>query len=309
MSPRSGRSRTEAPAQPEPARSRRQPRRRPAKRPFPPDCYLELLKRCVTNLVYLEYDVRNFIVERALAAGEVPDRNKLRDIRRDYPEYLEGFRRARMEGLWYTNWQEELDTSYFHSMIGMKRLDNIEDCMRTALADNIPGDLVDAGTWRGGSAIFMCGVLRRFAVAHRRVWVADTFSGFPAPKTKRDRATLQGQNYNFISIDLDTVKDAFARYDLLDDRVRFLEGTFRDTLRGAPIGAIAVLRADGDLYSSTMDILRALYDRVSPGGFVIVDDYGAIAACREAVDKFRTDRAIREPIKTIDVTGIFWRKN
>lgn len=100
----------------------------------------------------------------------------------------------------------------------------------------------------------------------------------------------------------------FALFDLLDEQVRFLTGWFKDTLPGAPIERIAVLRLDGDYYSSTLTALNALYDRLSPGGFVIIDDYGRLPVCRKAVEQFRAERHIADTIDIIDDTGIFWRK-
>lgn len=79
---------------------------------------------------------------------------------------------------------------------------------------------------------------------------------------------------------LEEVQENFRRYNLLDDQVQFLKGWFCDTLPTAPIEKLAVLRLDGDLYESIMDGLNALYDKVSPGGFIIVDDYGDFEPCR-----------------------------
>jgi O-methyltransferase len=82
---------------------------------------------------------------------------------------------------------------------------------------------------------------------------------------------------------------------------------FKDTLPTAPITQLAVLRLDGDMYASTMDALQCLYHRLSLGGYVIVDDYGAIV-CKQAVDDFRTEHKITEQIHQIDWTGVFWEK-
>lgn len=100
----------------------------------------------------------------------------------------------------------------------------------------------------------------------------------------------------------------FERYNLLDAQVRFLKGWFRDTLPSAPIGRIAVLRLDGDMYESTMDSFTNLYDKVQVGGYIIVDDYGALANCRSAVHDFRRRRGILDPIHPIDWTGVFWQR-
>ena len=101
---------------------------------------------------------------------------------------------------------------------------------------------------------------------------------------------------------------AAGRYDLLDDQVTFLEGWFSDTLPAAPIETIAVLLLDGDLYGSTTDALSVLYPKVSKGGFVIVDDYGWHDNCRRAVDEFRVQNEIREPLMPIEDQLVLWRR-
>ena len=105
------------------------------------------------------------------------------------------------------------------------------------------------------------------------------------------------------------MKENFRRYGLLDDRVRFLQGWFKDTLPTVRDRRWAVIRLDGDMYESTMDALINLYDNLSPGGFAIIDDYGCIPACKQAVEDFRVARGITDPIQTIDWTGVYWRKS
>src|SRR6202044_1616025 len=105
------------------------------------------------------------------------------------------------------------------------------------------------------------------------------------------------------------VEAAFERFGMLDKQVRFLKGWFKDTLPTAPVSKLAVLRMDGDLYESTMDILNALYHKVSRGGFVIVDDYHVLAPWKQAVHDFRDRTGIADPIQEIDGTGVFWKKS
>ena len=144
----------------------------------------------------------------------------------------------------------------------------------------------------------------------RLVWAADSFEGLPAPSLPQDAGyDFSASKVPILSIPLEEVQENFRRYNLLDDQVRFLKGWFRDTLANSPIEHLALLRLDGDLYESTMDALTALYDRVSPGGFILVDDYGDFEPCRNAVTEFREQHAIDDPIQTIDWTGVFWRKS
>jgi len=195
--------------------------------------------------------------------------------------------------------------------VGRQRLTNVRQAVETVLAEGVPGDLIETGVWRGGVTILMRGILEAWDDRHRRVWVADSFEGLPAPNVDEypDDAGHDMSGVPTLMVGADRVRANFERYDLLDDRVRFLEGWFADTLPVAPIEHIAVLRLDGDLYESTMDALTPLYDKVSAGGFVIVDDYGAWEPCRKAVDDFRSERGITDEIVEVDWTGIYWRKS
>ncbi len=104
------------------------------------------------------------------------------------------------------------------------------------------------------------------------------------------------------------VRANFQRYGLLDDQVRFLPGWFKDTLHDAPIERIAVLRLDGDLYEATIQALEALYPRLSPGGFCIIDDYHVLKACRRAVTDYRAKHGVSAEIVEIDGSGVLWRR-
>jgi len=203
------------------------------------------------------------------------------------------------------DWPFEAET-----MSGLKRLDNLETCVTDVIRRQVPGDLIETGVWRGGASIFMRGVLKVHGETTRMVWVADSFQGLPKPDAERYPADRGDTLWTAdrLAISLDEVKANFARYGLLDDQVRFLKGWFKDTLPSAPIQRLAILRVDGDLYQSTKEALDALYDKLSVGGYVIVDDCGAMPACKSAVDDFRTEHRITDEMTQIDWTGIFWRK-
>lgn len=119
---------------------------------------------------------------------------------------------------------------------------------------------------------------------------------------------LDLSNIPYLSVSLEQVQDNFRKYDLLDNRCVFLKGFFRDTLATAPIEKIALLRLDGDLYESTIQALDALYPKLSIGGYLIIDDYGCIAACAQAVTDYREAHGITEPIIPVDWTGVYWQK-
>lgn len=204
-----------------------------------------------------------------------------------------------------------------HTAIPRGRLDDLHAAIDEVLDRGVPGDFVEAGVWRGGATILMRAVLKARGVGDRVVWAADSFEGLPAPDPRRfprearahQSALMQGALEN-LAVPLEEVRENFARYGLLDEQVRFLVGWFADTLPGAPIERIAVLRLDGDFYESTWDALTHLYDRVSPGGVIIVDDYGEDewTYCRQAVDRFREVRGIDAPLAAVDPWCVRWTK-
>jgi O-methyltransferase len=198
------------------------------------------------------------------------------------------------------------------TMIGMQRLTSLQQCVETVLADDVPGDLVECGVWRGGASILMRAVLGAYGDENRRVWLADSFEGVPPPDAanyKADKGDRLHLAAPILAVSENGVKANFQRYGLLDDKVRFVPGWFKDTLHDAPIERIALLRLDGDLYESTIQALDGLYSRLSPGGFCIIDDYHAIDGCRQAVTDYRAKHGLSEEIVEIDGTGVFWRKD
>ncbi len=196
------------------------------------------------------------------------------------------------------------------TMIGRQRLDNLVQCLTTVLDDEIPGDFIETGVWRGGATILMRGALAAWGDEGRSVWVADSFQGLPPPDAVAwpadEGVDLSGEET--LAVPRSVVEANFARYGLLDDRVRFLEGWFADTLPTAPIGGLALLRLDGDLYQSTWEALEHLYPKLSVGGIVIVDDHGAFEPCRRAVADYREQYDITDEIVPVDWTGVWWRR-
>jgi O-methyltransferase len=202
------------------------------------------------------------------------------------------------------DWPPEADT-----MIGLRRLGNLEHCVRDVITNGVPGDLIETGVWRGGACIFMRAMLAAYGERDRTVWVADSFQGLPKPTEGREEDTEDALwSVPFLAVPQQKVAANFARYGLLDEQVRFLPGWFSDTLPTAPIETIAVMRLDGDMYDSTMVALRSLYPKLSVGGYVIVDDYHAIRGCKQAVDDFRAALGIADELHQVDWTGRFWQR-
>ncbi len=259
--------------------------------------YLDLLRRNLTRFGMHERVPADWTLRRRLllkAANAI-------SARRNGAKLFD--QRKRELGL---DWPAEAET-----MIGMQRLTSLQQCVETVLAENIPGDLIECGVWRGGACILMRAVLAAYGDHQRCVWLADSFQGVPRSDPDNYQAD-KGIRAEFaapiLGVSEAQVRSNFERYGLLDDRVRFLPGWFKDTLQDAPIDRIAVLRLDGDLYESTIQALDALYPRLSPGGFCIVDDYQAVKACEQAVTDYRSKHGITAEIVDIDGTGVLWRK-
>lgn len=196
-----------------------------------------------------------------------------------------------------------------YSMIGLKRMDNLSSCAETVLQEQIPGDFTETGVWRGGACILMKGILTAYGISDRKLYVADSFRGLPKPNESIYPADAGDSNhqFSFLAVSKDQVAENFRRFGLLDSQVIFLEGWFKDTLPELPAKQLALIRLDGDMYESTMDALRNLYPRLSPGGFCIIDDY-YLSGCRKAVEDYRSEHQISEPTQEIDGVGVFWRR-
>ncbi|MGC2373513.1 MAG: TylF/MycF/NovP-related O-methyltransferase [Solirubrobacteraceae bacterium] len=261
-----------------------------------PTLYVDTLERALTHTLYEPVDVdvqgrrsmrrlKNLLRRRGIVAmfGSPVDAAN-RDEGRDWPIFA-------------------------HTMMGCRRMSNLRFCVERALEEDVPGDLIEAGVWRGGAGILMRGVLCARGVTDRDVWVADSFAGLPPPDVNAHPADsgADWHEWSQLVVTRSEVEANYRRYGLLDDRVHFLEGWFSETLPIVAERCWAVVRLDGDMYGSTMDSLKNLYPGLSTGGYIIVDDYFALPACRQAVDDYRAEHGITEPIQRIDWTGAYWR--
>jgi len=268
--------------------------------------YLDLLRRALVNLIYPEHELRIEFLEAGKGPEDKRERDRmLRDIRYRDADDFAGLMAAKRDG---SVWRGK-PWRFSHTMVGMRRLEHLQWCAERVFEDDVPGDFLEAGVCQGGASILLRALQVAYEQPHRRTWLADSFEGLPVPSHEAD------VNYDFsetkqpwLAFSRAAVEDNFRTYDLLSPQVVFLPGWFRDTLADAPVSALAILRIDADLYDSTREALVALYDRVSPGGFIVIDDYDAFAPCRRAVQEFRAERGITEAIRHIDRMAVYWRK-
>jgi hypothetical protein len=192
------------------------------------------------------------------------------------------------------------------TMVGLERLDDLQACVEAVVRDGVEGDLIEAGTWRGGASILMRATLDTLGAADRTVWVADSFQGFPLPDGERPDPERLAE-IDYLAVAQEDVEANFERLGY-GRGVRFLPGFFQETLPGLAGERWAIVRLDGDSYEATWTALAALYPGLTPGGYVVVDDYGALEECRQAVDEFRAQLGIEEPLEEIDWTGVRWQR-
>lgn len=211
-------------------------------------------------------------------------------------------RKVREDGL---DWPSNAFT-----MIGAKRLRNFRALIENVIEENVEGDIIETGVWRGGACIMARAVLKAHEIKERRVILADSFQGLPPPNEEAFPADTNSDfhTYQELSVSLEQVKSNFERFDLLDEQVVFLPGWFKDTMPTAPIEKLAIIRLDGDMYESTIDPLNHLWDKLSVGGWIIVDDFEVVPACKAAVYDFLATRGVNPQIHPIDGVGVYFKK-
>jgi hypothetical protein len=202
-----------------------------------------------------------------------------------------------------------------YTMTSPERLFSLIEAVRYVAAARIPGSFVECGVWRGGSMMAAALALRECSETSRELYLFDTFEGMSAP-TEHDVA-IDGKSAAALlqaprSTDPDSpwcyatlpdVQAALARTGYPDARVHFVQGRVEDTLPARAPKAIALLRLDTDWYESTRHELEHLYPALSPGGVLVIDDYGHWAGCRKAVDEYFGSRGIKLLLNRVDYTG------
>jgi O-methyltransferase len=186
------------------------------------------------------------------------------------------------------------------TMVPTESLMELAHQVRAVLSEDIPGNFVECGVWRGGAALLMAELLRQAGVKDRKVWLFDSFEGLPPPQEIDGSAALAYAkdttgpwHFENCNASLEEVQGTAQRLGLTA-YTEFVKGWFEDTLPANQerIGTIAILRIDADWYASVRSCLEHLYDRVVPGGFVIFDDYYTYDGCAIAVHEFLGNRSL-----------------
>jgi cephalosporin hydroxylase/predicted O-methyltransferase YrrM len=265
--------------------------------------YLATVKSVLLNDVYLEHELRlDHLFQIAVEGAPLLPEN-FRDPARQMKAAAADLRAARASGR-----SGGAGTAGFYPLtdMGRVRLDHLEGCLDLIRREAVAGDLLECGTGRGGGAILM----RAYLAAHDmpgEVYVVDRFdASAPSPVLDPEPDEL-ADAMRALRGDLNNVRDAFSRLDLLDDRVHLVSGAPEVTLPSVPSPKVALLRI-GD--GSTADLaatLDQLYDRISTGGVVVVD--GCDDTTRlEALQAYRAARGITDALEQVAWGTVAWRK-
>jgi O-methyltransferase len=249
---------------------------------------LNFLKRILTDTI--DSDIYEKFFEEGYPSDEIMEISVKKEVEFD-----------RMNGL---DWPLRA-----HTMIGIKRLDNLHKTLDYVRINKVDGDLIETGVWRGGATIFMKAYLELYDM-DKKVFVCDSFEGLPKPDIEKYPVDLGDIHHtiDYLKVPLNEVMSNFEKYKLLDEKVIFIKGWFSETLKNNnQISKISILRFDGDMYGSTIDVLENLYEKIDGSGVIIIDDY-CLPNCVRAVSDFRERKNINKPLQTIDKCGVFWFK-
>mmetsp|Transcript_23599 Transcript_23599/g.33700 ORF Transcript_23599/g.33700 Transcript_23599/m.33700 type:complete len:396 (-) Transcript_23599:692-1879(-) len=249
-------------------------------------------------IMYIEM-IKSFVSGRAFRQAELSVGPRLRKHPLDAGPFNEGKRDGG------NDWTFAGDT-----MTGSKRLDNVHTLLKDVIENNIPGDYIETGVWRGGSSVLAKAVLEVLDPnSNRNSYVCDSFMGLPPGDKKLAAKDAGWDNTPYLEVASEIVANNFIKYGLLDSNVIFAKGFFNETMPplAEKITTLSIMRLDGDMYESTVDVLYHLYDKLSIGGYVIMDDWFGFPS-KLACEDFFAVHGFQPDIIPIDGLSAYWRK-
>lgn len=202
-----------------------------------------------------------------------------------------------------------------YTMTSVERMYALYQAVGHVVRQNIPGDLVECGVWKGGSAMVMALTLRALGDTGRRIWLYDTFAGMTRPgeidRRARDGAEMitrwehfQREDHNaWTFAPLDEVRANLESTGYPSDKLIYVQGEVENTIPARIPDTVAVLRLDTDWYQSTYHEMCHLYPRLAAGGLLVLDDYGSFEGARAAVDQYIAEQSLPLFLARVDTTG------
>jgi hypothetical protein len=201
------------------------------------------------------------------------------------------------------------------SMTSMERMYALWTATEFIIKNNIEGDFVETGVWKGGSAMLMCKTLMDNHIDNRKIYLYDTYEGMTEPgendfsynnvKAKKiyySKLNDKGKS-EWCYSSIDEVKENLMQTGYPENNLVFVKGRVEDTIPGIIPGPIALLRLDTDWYESTKHELIHLFPLLVQKGVLIIDDYGHWKGCRKAVDEYFVNNQLTILLNRIDNTG------
>ena len=190
-----------------------------------------------------------------------------------------------------------------YTKVSRAKLGRLRQLAQAIERDRVPGALVECGVFKGGGAA----VIASSAAPSREVYLFDSFEGLPPPSAEDGRIAQARYIEGWCAGTEDEVRAIFSALGLLGPRVHLVKGWFQETFPTASVGPIALLHVDADWYDSVRLCLERFWDEVSPGGYVVFDDYARWEGCTRAVDEFLTARQVG-PLAPTGRAGHYLRK-
>lgn len=187
------------------------------------------------------------------------------------------------------------------TMVSYARLRGLHDAVMHVANHDIPGDVVECGVARGGSAAMLGLTMRQMGI-RRDLWLFDTFQGLPSPSPQDADFEIAALYCGACVGSVEDVRRSLSTLGIREN-LHFIPGLFQNTLLTAPVSSVAILHIDGDWYESVKSCLESFYDKVSPGGVIQFDDYAHWAGARKAVDEFFAKRGKRLMLRKLDFAG------
>lgn len=192
-----------------------------------------------------------------------------------------------------------------YTMVGPERIHNLYVLAQRIEREKIPGDVVECGVYKGGTAAILARVATRSKLS-RSVWLFDSFQGMPPTKDLDGSAAKEW--IGKLATSPEPVRQVLERCGADLSKVRIVPGLFQDTFGQIEIPRIALLNLDCDWYESVKLCLHKFYDCVVPGGFISLDDYGYWPGCKLAVDEFFRERSLPYHLHEVDDTARWFQK-
>ncbi len=200
------------------------------------------------------------------------------------------------------------------TMTSIERLYSIFKSVEYVVKNNIEGDFVECGVWKGGSAMMLAYSLLNFKSADKKIYLYDTFEGMTEP-TENDvninnvnakqiytsKLSKKGES-NWVRSEIDEVKQNLYSTCYPKGNIFFIKGKVEETIPKTIPSKIAILRLDTDWYESTLHELKHLYPLLVTRGVLVIDDYGHWLGCKKAIDEYFSLNSVQMLLNRVDYT-------